>query len=189
MAENIINPNNITTRASDLNQVTGYTGGRVSEDNVQNNQNWSQNFLDELGSLFGTGTKALKMEQDFNSREAAIQRYRDLYSDSTKYQRAVQDMIAAGINPAIATGTSGSGINATSTNAKAASSTSTHGGSGITSLIGTVISAALYKTAMENSAELKSNAMKEISKNELEQRTATNARIKALEDQYNSLTK
>lgn len=60
-------------------------------------------------------------EQFFTHNEAELGRAYDLYKDNTKVQRQVQDMIAAGLNPAtLSTGgfgvtSSGSGITASAT--------------------------------------------------------------------------
>lgn len=78
-----------------------------------------------LGSLIsGTfGLAQQHMQNEFNAEQADINRQfqsveaklayeRTLQADSTKHQREVQDMLAAGINPMLAAGSSGGSVQA-----------------------------------------------------------------------------
>lgn len=60
--------------------------------------------------------------QNFNAEQSALAYERSLKADSTKYQRAVEDLKAAGLNPMLATGgVSASGVSSPSASSAAAS--------------------------------------------------------------------
>lgn len=63
------------------------------------NDNWDTDILDALG--IGTQRRA----QEYNSAEAELQRQWETNMSNTAYQRAVQDMQKAGLNPALMFGT------------------------------------------------------------------------------------
>lgn len=67
-----------------------------------------------LDSIFGGITNYLlqKDQQNFNHSEAQIAYNRALEADSTKYQRQVADMQAAGLNPMLAAGGSAGSVQA-----------------------------------------------------------------------------
>lgn len=76
------------------------------EFNYQNQGTW-ENIKDWLG--FGTAAKERQynaeqadITRQFNAQEALKQRQWEEYMSNTSYQRAIKDMEAAGLNPALA---------------------------------------------------------------------------------------
>lgn len=72
------------------------TGAAFAQQEIQNNFNASQ----------------AAINRQFQSDEAKLAYERTLQADSSKHQREVQDMIAAGINPMLAAGSSGGSVQA-----------------------------------------------------------------------------
>lgn len=82
------------------------------------------NWLNQISGK--TSAQRFEAEQaaianEASSREAQIQREHELYMSNTAYQRAVEDMKAAGINPASLTGVVGQGQPAAASSSSAAS--------------------------------------------------------------------
>jgi hypothetical protein len=130
-----------------------------SSDNNSDNQNVSisdsdyatsaKNVDENALNYLGQGVKSdsqhsyvlQKDAQLYNSEEARLNREFQEYMSNTSYQRAVQDMIAAGINPALAYQQGGA-----STPSGSAASTSANSGSSrsmVSTLIGGLLNSAI----------------------------------------------
>ena len=64
-------------------------------------------FSTDLGDMFGFGSQ--RRQQEFNSAEAQSQRDWEEYMSNTSYQRAMEDIEAAGLNPSMLYASGGAG--------------------------------------------------------------------------------
>ena len=62
---------------------------------------------DVIGSIFGFGTDMKKMKREDEWRKE------DQFREDTSYQRTVEDMMKAGLNPSSMTGLDGGAMNTT----------------------------------------------------------------------------
>ena len=83
--------------------------------NYQQNDSTLQGTFENFKDFIGWGTAA--KERQYNAEQAQLQRDWEEYMSNTSYQRAIKDMEAAGINPALAI-TNGGASTPTATNAK-----------------------------------------------------------------------
>lgn len=108
-----------------------------------------------------------KITREFNSAEAKKDRDWQEYMSNTAYQRQVQDMINAGINPASIGGDGASVPGGATASASPASAASSSGSGGFLGLIGgiarAVIAGSLYKK-FSNSADRAPNAAAALSR-------------------------
>lgn len=124
-----------------------------------------------LGDLFkkytGSGLTTAEQEANaFSHNEAQLAYEREVAADSTKHQREVQDLIAAGINPMLAAGASGGSVHASPVSSVSPSSSG--------DLLGSVLSFVMQSKnlgiqRMVAEADVK---LKEAEANNLNQRTA-----------------
>lgn len=122
------------------------TGINAAFDNFANSA--GKAILDNGLNAIGAGINKLTGVEASNqaaAKNAADQRQWEQDMDNTKYQRAVQDMKAAGLNPAMLSGLSSSSVGSAPSGAAA----STHGPAGniIGSLLSLVALLALKKKA------------------------------------------
>lgn len=124
-------PNDILD-ATPTTAYEGYTydtksgGGASSPDSgTQLGANWLANLTEKFTGDVEPGSDRYRQlvdtanEQKYNSAESAKSRLFNLWTDSTKYQRGVEDMEKAGLNPLLMA--EGKGISATNTASSAAS--------------------------------------------------------------------
>lgn len=87
-----------------------------------------------------------RISRDFNAQQAQLQRDFELNMSNTAYQRAVDDMRKAGLNPYLAYNQGGastpSGASATSTSPSGASARVSFGGSLLIPLLGAIVNSA-----------------------------------------------
>lgn len=95
---------------------------------TQNQQGFNNGFVSTRGNTWFDKliNPNFDREQDFllNQQASNLQFQRDLYADSTKYQRAIEDMKKAGINPVMLSGgmnTSGAGMGSGATGGRGSS--------------------------------------------------------------------
>lgn len=130
-----------------------YNYGGISLDN--DNGKEVGGFFGALGRVINNvkGTTALNQfnaeeaqkARDFNSAEAAANRQWQEYMSNTSYQRAVADMKAAGINPAMAASQGGASTPAGATANSAGHASATPGNGGLGSIIGRIAAIAIGK--------------------------------------------
>ena len=117
----------------------------------------------------------------FNSVEALKEYFRNIEADSTKYQRAVKDMINAGLNPAMA---NNDGINTGNVSASSARgvqpSNPEETGLGF---LGTIFSTALKVVGAKHTAELSKQVSKELAEKALQEKVENRLQIKELKEQ------
>lgn len=122
-------------KGDNLGNAMGKAGREYSDIGNQNN----------LGNLFAkvTGSRLTDSEREaneFNASQAELAFNRELQADSTRYQRTVADMQAAGINPMMAA----SGAGGSSVSAPAAQSVSPSSGGDIGSILGMLLNYKMF---------------------------------------------
>lgn len=117
----------------------------------------------------------------FNSVEALKEYYRNIEADSTKYQRAVQDMINAGLNPAMANGDGINTGNVTASSARGVQPSNPE--ETATGFLGTILSTALKVVGAKHTAELSRQVSKELAEKALQEKIENRLQLKELKEQ------
>lgn len=105
--------------------------------------------LSAISSLVNTGINHIERRTDrnYNAEQAKLAHERSIEADSTKYQRAMEDMKEAGLNPAMMYASGGAGIGSTPTSATA--STSAAHTNNLVGQIGTLMNSITNARALE----------------------------------------
>nr|CAI9749776.1 pilot protein for DNA ejection [Microvirus sp.] len=116
----------------------------------QTNANWFQTAVGKIGGWldnlmtgrrdYDRNTDLMRAAQEFNRSEAQKERDWSERMSNTAYQRAVKDMRAAGLNPALLYSSAGVASTPSVAQSRSPSASAGRSGDGFTNLIGTVAS-------------------------------------------------
>ena len=132
-------------------------------------KDFTSNLAEGIGGIINdvTGaTSSMKAQQKFNAEQAEMTRNFEERLSNTAYQRAVNDMKEAGLNPAMLYAGGGSGASTPTTSA--AQSSAKDGGSAIMGLISSIVHSAVSASINETNDITRKNLAK--NKNEVWER-------------------